>query len=209
MKIMVNSQKRSHASTATVHAPTLQQATTKPHLRQTHGHAQARLLWGHCSFLLGPGAQSSVCALQESFPQSYVCSVSSLGGLKVTSSKLMPYTHPEPRPCSRPLPTCMSIGDAQTQFCLSLCGVPGSWCTQGLFESSEHLWQEWSLILNANSPLLPSCRGFSLALGCRVSPHSHSSAYHLTGVSLTFDVGYLHMAGPAKCRHFSVTRCSS
>ena len=49
------------------------------------------------------------------------------------------HTPQSPCPCSRPLPTCMSIGDAQTQFCLSLCGVPGSWCTQGLFEPSEHL----------------------------------------------------------------------
>ena len=77
-------------------APTPQQATTKPHLCQIHGHTQTRLLWGHCSFLLGPGTQDSVCALQESFSQSYVSSVSSMVGLKVTSSKIMPYTHPEP-----------------------------------------------------------------------------------------------------------------
>ena len=36
--------------------------------------------------------------------------------------------------------THTSTGDAQTQFCL--CGVPGSWCAQGLFEPSEHLWRE-------------------------------------------------------------------
>ena len=59
-------------------------------------------------------------------------------------------------PCSRPPPTCTSIGDAQTQFCLSLCGVSGSWCSQGLFEPSEHLWQEWGLIQNMNLPLLQS-----------------------------------------------------
>ena len=35
-------------------------------------------------------------------------------------------------PCPRgsPLLTCTSTGDAQTQFCLTLCGVPGSWCAQ-------------------------------------------------------------------------------
>ena len=38
-----------------------------------------------------------------------------------------------------------------------------------LFESSEHLWQVWSLILNMISPLLPSFWGFSFALGCGVS----------------------------------------
>ena len=67
------------------------------------------------------------------------------------------------RPCScgSPLLTHTTTGDAQTQFCLILCGVPGSWCTQGLFEPYECLWRVWGLILNANSPLLPSCWGFS------------------------------------------------
>ena len=96
-----------------------------------------------------------------------------------------------PCPCGSPLLTLTSTGDAQTQFCLSLCGVPGSWCTQGMSEPSEHLWWEWGLILNTNSPLRPSCWGFSFALGCRVSPHSSSSAYRLTRVSLTSDMGYL------------------
>ena len=62
-------------------------------------------------------------------------------------------------------------------------------CTQGMFEPSECLWQVWGLTLNMISPLLPSCWGFSFALGCGVAPHSHSSAYHLTGVFLTLDVG--------------------
>ena len=38
---------------------TLQQATSDPHLRwrllDTHGQVWVSLLWGHCSFLLGPG----------------------------------------------------------------------------------------------------------------------------------------------------------
>ena len=41
-----------------------------------------------------------------------------------------------PCPCGSPLLTHTSIGDAQTEFCLSLCGVPGSWCTQRFFEPS-------------------------------------------------------------------------
>ena len=81
-----------------------------------------------------------------------------------------------PCPCGSPLLTHTSTGDAQTQFYLRLCGVPGSWCTQGLFEPSEGLWREWSLILNANSPILPSCWDFSFAHGRGVSLHSHSSA---------------------------------
>ena len=40
-----------------------------------------------------------------------------------------------PCPCGSPLLTHTSTGDVQTQFSLSLCGVPGSWCTQGLFSS--------------------------------------------------------------------------
>ena len=38
---------------------------------------------------------------------------------------------------------------------------------------------------------------------CGVSPHSRSSAYCLTGFSLTLDMGYLHTAGPAKHSHLS------
>ena len=114
-----------------------------------------------------------------------------------------------PCPCGSPLLTLTSTGDAQTQFCLSLCGVSGSWCTQGLFELSELLWGKWGLILNANSPLLLSCWGFSFALGHGVSsqllqrlpsywgfsdlgrgvsPHSRSSKAQL--LLLTLDVGY-------------------
>ena len=33
-----------------------------------------------------------------------------------------------PCPCSRPL---LTSGNTQTQFCLSFCGVSGSWCPQG------------------------------------------------------------------------------
>ena len=50
--------------------PTLQQATADPHLHwrllDTHGQVWVSLLWGHCSFLLGPGVQCFVCALPES-----------------------------------------------------------------------------------------------------------------------------------------------
>ena len=56
-----------------------------------------------------------------------------------------------PCPCISLLLICTSTGDTQTQFCLSLCGVSGSWCAQGLFEPSEHLWWVWGLILNVRS----------------------------------------------------------
>ena len=62
---------------------------------------------------------------------------------------------------------------------------------------TRFLWGLWASLagmgfdLNTKSPLLPSCWGFSFALGCGVSPHSCSNAHCLTGVSLTLDVGYL------------------
>ena len=50
--------------------PSLQQAPANPRLQQrllhTHGRVWVSLLWGHCSFFLGPGTQGSVCSLQES-----------------------------------------------------------------------------------------------------------------------------------------------
>ena len=46
---------------------TLQQATANPRLcwrlLDTPGQVWVSLLWHHCSFLLGPGAQGSVCTL--------------------------------------------------------------------------------------------------------------------------------------------------
>ena len=72
-------------------------------------------------------------------------------------------------PCGSPLLTRTSAGDTQTRFCLSLCGVSGPWCTEGL---SEHLWRVWGLILNTISPLLPSCWGFFFAVGRGISPQS-------------------------------------
>ena len=67
----------------------------------------------------------------------------------------------------------------------SVSGFPGFWCVQGLFEPSERLWWEWGLSLNLNLPLLRYCWCFPFAIGCGVSPNSHSSTYRLPGVFLT------------------------
>ena len=60
MKIMATSFKRSYACTWSTLPPTLQQATTDPwlgwRLLDTPGQVLVSLLWGHCSFLLHPGA---------------------------------------------------------------------------------------------------------------------------------------------------------
>ena len=87
--------------------PTPQQATNNPCLRwrllNTHRQVWVSLPWGHCSLLLGPGAQGSVCALQESFLQSCVSSGSSMVGLMVTSSKRA-YTIPKSAAPTDPVP---------------------------------------------------------------------------------------------------------
>ena len=44
--------------------------------------------------------------------------------------RLMPYPHSEPLSLQQTNAALYPTGDAQTQFCLSLCGVPGSWCAQ-------------------------------------------------------------------------------
>ena len=80
----------------------------------------------------------------------------------------MPYpvcSTQSPCPCGSPLLTHTFTEDTQTQFWLSLFGVSGSWCIQGLFEPSEHLWRVWGLILIVVLPLLLSCWGFSFAFG--------------------------------------------
>ena len=60
-----------------------------------------------------------------------------------------------------------------------------------LFEPSECLWWVWNLILNVTSPFLPSCLGFSFALGCRVSFFGgiqHSPVSGCSAVSCNFAV---------------------
>ena len=189
MKIMVTSFKRSHASTATHSAPDPaagHHGPTPP--LETPGHSWASLgqsLVG--SLLLSPGSwctQSSVCALQQSispvlgkFWQLY----GGVNGDLLQEGLCHTQVCCAQSPClwSSSLLTPTSIGDTQTQFCLSLCGVSGSWCAQGLFEPSERLWRVWGLILKAISPFLPSCWGFSFAPGRGLSPHSCSRATQL------------------------------
>ena len=130
--------------------PTLKQATADPHLYQrlldTHGQVWVSLLWGHCSFLLGTGAHKVLFVSSKNlFPQ--LCVSSKLYG-GINGNLLQEgLCHTQvcyiqsPCHCSRPLLTHTSAGDTQKQFWLSLCGVSGSCCTQGLFEPSEHLWR--------------------------------------------------------------------
>ena len=93
MKIMVNSFKRSHASTATLSVPTPVAGHHQPKPPpESPGYSLASLgqsLVGHCSFLLGPGVHKVLFepSKQESISQSCVSSGSSMVGLMVASSK--------------------------------------------------------------------------------------------------------------------------
>ena len=99
------------------------------------------------SLLLSPGswyAQVSLCALQESVSPvlwKFWWLYGGVNGDLLQESLCHTQVCCTQSPCSRssPLLTCTSSGDTQTQFCLSLCGVSGSWCAQGLFSSSERL----------------------------------------------------------------------
>ena len=74
---------------------------------------------------------------------------SSVVGLMATSSKRAYVTGcmthvcctQNPCSCGRPLLTCTSSGDTQTQVWLSLCGVSGSWCTQ------DFVWAFWKPLM--------------------------------------------------------------
>ena len=80
MKIMVTSFKRSHVCTATLNAPNPAGGQHKPTPPlEIPGHSQERLgqsLAESLFLLLGPGAQGSVCPLQESISQPCVSSAS-------------------------------------------------------------------------------------------------------------------------------------
>ena len=138
-------------------------------------------MWGHCSFLLGPGVHK-FCLFSPSAVSPVSCKFWWLyGGVKgnllqegLCHSQVC--CTQSSCPCGSPLLTRTSTGDTHTQFCLSLCGVSGSWCTEGFFEPSEHLWRECGFILNANLPFLPSC-----------------------WASLTLDMGYLLTVAPVPC----------
>ena len=201
-----------HAWTATLTTPNPAAGHLEPmspwRLLDTHRQVWVSLPWGDCSLLLGPGAQGSVYALQESFPQSCLSSGSFMLCLMATSSKRAYAIHKSAAPRA-PVPVAVhcwpfspqetlkhssvsvsveSLGPGAHKVCLSPLSVSGG---NGVwFETWIH-------------PLLPSCWGFSFALGCRVSLHCHSSTYHLTGVSLTLDMGYILKASPVKHSHCS------
>ena len=133
-----------HACTATLTTPKPaagHHELTSP--LETPGHSQASMGQSPMGWLLsssGSGAQGSVYALQESFSQSCLSSCSFMLDLMVTSSKRA-YAIPKSAAPRAPFPVavhCWTISPQKTlkHSSLSLCGIPGPWSTQGLFEPS-------------------------------------------------------------------------
>ena len=202
---------------ALVHSvcPTLQQITVHPclycRLLDTHGQVWISLLWGHCFFLLSPGVQKVLfCALQESVSQSCVSSGSSTVGSMAISFKRA-YAIPRsavPRALSLQQSTvdpCLHRRHSNIVLAQSLWGL-WVWWAQGLFEPSECLWQLWGLILNTISPVLPSCSGFSFALGNGISFSGgiqHSPVDSCLAASCSFGV----LAGGNECTSYYPAMC--
>ena len=91
-KIMATSFKMSHAGTAALSAPDPAAGHSEPCLCQrlldTHRQVWVSILWGHCSFLLGPGVHKALFVPSKSlFLQSCVSSGSSMVRLIATSYK--------------------------------------------------------------------------------------------------------------------------
>ena len=99
-----------------------------------------------------------------------------------------------PCTCGKLLLTHTPTGDSQTlkgKSGLVSVGSLGPGAHKVLFEPSEHLWWVWGLILNAISLLLPSCWGFSFALGHGASFFGgieHSPVDSCSAASCTFGV---------------------
>ena len=75
MKIMATSFKKSHAHTATLSVPNPAAGHHNPRLHwkllDTHKKLWVFLLWGHCSFYLGPGVHKILFVPSKShFPSS-------------------------------------------------------------------------------------------------------------------------------------------
>ena len=162
--------------------PTLQQATTD--------HTSSRgiwtlaspvsLSWGHCSFLLGPGAHKALFVPSMSlFPQFCVISGSSMVELMATSSKRA-YAILKNAALRVPAPVAGHCGpflhrrhsNTQRQVWLSLCGIP--WCTQ------DCVWALWVSLI-----------GMVFDSKCDFTPPTILLGFLL----LPLDTGYLFLVG--------------
>ena len=136
---MATSFKRSHAHTATFSALKPPAGHLRPMpLPETPGHLPSiwvNLLWGHCSFLLGPAMHNILFVPSKSlFPWCCLGYGSSMVGWQPPPRELMPYPgllHPEPlqmQQATAHLYLHRRHTNTQRQVWLSLCGA--SWFTQ-------------------------------------------------------------------------------
>ena len=156
---MVTSFRRSRA----LSAPTRQQATVDPRLCPSLGQSLVGAL------LLSPG---SWCT-QGSASQACVSSGGSTAGLKATSSKRA-FATPRSAAARTPALQQATADPALRRRRPDTVLAQSLWSLwflvyTSLLDPSEHLWRVRGLVLNAISPLLPSCWGFSSALGRGVS----------------------------------------
>ena len=142
MKIKATFFKRSQARTAALSAPDTAAGHFRPRpLKEIPGHFWACLGQSLMeSLLLSPGSwctQGFVCALQESVSP-VLCKFWWFYGAVNGDILQEGLCHTQvcctqsPCPCSSSLSAHNFAGDTQTQFCLSLCGVSGSWCAQDI-----------------------------------------------------------------------------
>ena len=163
-------------SYATLSAPTLKQATTDPclcwRLLDTPGKVWVSLLWGQCSFLLGPGTHKfCLCSPRVCFP--VLCKFWQLCGgvngdlLQEGLCHTQVYCTQSPCPCGRLLLTHTSTGDTQTLKGRSgsvSVGSLGPGTHKVLFEPSTHLWQVWGF--DSKPDFTPP----TILLGCLLCP---------------------------------------
>ena len=200
-KIMATSFERSHAWIATVRAPSPVSGHHWPMpLLETPRYSQARLGQSVVgSVFLSPGSwcAQGLCPPRICFP--VLCKLWQLYGgvngdlLQEALCHTQVCCTQSPCPCGSPLLTRTSTGGTQTQFCLSLCGVSGSWCAQDSFEPSEYLWQVWGLILKAICPSYhlagasPLFLNMGYLLTVTRAPHCRrSSTYHMRNFHISF-----------------------
>ena len=180
MKIMETSFKGPMRAVLHSMPPTLHQATSDPglcwRLLDTPGLVWVSLLWGHCSFLLGPDEHKVLFVPSKSlFLQSHMSSGSSVVGLMVTSSKRA-YAIPR---CTAP--------KASAPMAVHCWPVPPETLKHSSVSVSvgslgpgraRFVWALWASLAGMgfdskhSSSLLPSCWGFSFALGCGASLQS-------------------------------------
>ena len=188
MKIMGTSFRRSHSGSAALStlSPVAGRCQPTPQ-SETSGHSWASLgqfLVG--SLLPSPGswwAQGFVCALLESV-SSVLCKFWQLYGGVNGDLRQEGLCHTQvcctQSPCGRPLLTCTSTGDTQTQFWLSLCGLGEHFVPFPGLSISGHQALGKLTVLGGPCILItslgaaarfPGCAVGALSQVCPMSPH--------------------------------------